>query len=220
MAELAGELVQSKPDVIFALGGDVAPFAKRATQAVPSVVMTSADPIKGGLVASLARPGGNVTGVTLLSADLAAKRIQFLKEIITTISRVGVIWNPDHADDELPRSSSDGSARKLARMRWGKPTAVGNRRVGQILRSSRSSGRRPFGGSTPPSRTAFTDFDQIDNIVSRASRAVGFALPLKENEFVVVRFNLQGAAPAIAVMRATAERQLKPATRGTRDQRV
>jgi putative ABC transport system substrate-binding protein len=101
LTDLATELVQRKPDVILALGGDVAPFAQRATQSVPIVMMTSADPVKGGLVASLARPGANVTGVTLLSADLAAKRIQFLKEAVPTISRVGVIWNPDHADDEL-----------------------------------------------------------------------------------------------------------------------
>ena len=101
LAGLAVELVQRKPDVILALGGDVAPIAQRATRSVPIVMVTSADPVKGGLVASLARPGGNVTGVTLLSADLAAKRIQLLKEAVPTISRVGVIWNPDHADDEL-----------------------------------------------------------------------------------------------------------------------
>ena len=101
LADLAVELVRLKPDVIFALGGDVAPFAKHATRTVPIVMLNSADPVKGGLVASLARPGGNVTGVTALSADLAAKRIQFLKEAAPAISRVGVLWNPDHADDEL-----------------------------------------------------------------------------------------------------------------------
>lgn len=101
LADLAVELVRLKPDVIFALGGDVAPFAKHATRTVPIVMVNSADPVKGGLVASLARPGGNVTGVTALSADLAAKRIQFLKEAAPAISRVGVLWNPDHADDEL-----------------------------------------------------------------------------------------------------------------------
>lgn len=101
LTELAAELVQGKPDVIFALGGDVAPFAKNATRSIPIVKVTSADPVKGGLVTSLARPGANVTGVTLLSADLAAKRIQLLKEAVPAISRVGVIWNPDHADDEM-----------------------------------------------------------------------------------------------------------------------
>jgi len=101
LGNLALELVQRKPDIILALGGDVAPFAKRATQSIPIVMVNSADPVKGGLVASLARPGANVTGVTFLSADLAGKRIQFLKEAAPAISRVGVIWNPDHADDEL-----------------------------------------------------------------------------------------------------------------------
>jgi putative ABC transport system substrate-binding protein len=101
LADLAVELVRLKPDVIAALGGDVAPFAKRATPTIPIVMWTSGDPVKGGLVASLARPGGNVSGVTFLSADLAGKRIQFLKEAIPAISRVGVLWNPDHADDEL-----------------------------------------------------------------------------------------------------------------------
>jgi putative ABC transport system substrate-binding protein len=64
-------------------------------------MLTSADPVKGGLVTSLARPGGNVTGITFLSADLAGKRIQFLREAAPAISRVGVLWNPDHADDEV-----------------------------------------------------------------------------------------------------------------------
>jgi ABC-type uncharacterized transport system substrate-binding protein len=100
LAELAADLVRLKPNVIFALGGDVAPFAKNATQALPIVVVTSADPVKGGLVAALSRPGGNVTGLTFVAADLAAKRLQLVKEIGPAITRVGVLWNPDHADDE------------------------------------------------------------------------------------------------------------------------
>jgi putative ABC transport system substrate-binding protein len=111
LPDLALDLVRLKPDVIFALGGDVAPFAKQATRTVPIVMLNSADPVKGGLVASLARPGGNVTGVTAVSADLAAKRIQFLKEAAPAISRVGVLWNPDHADDEL--NETQAAARTL-----------------------------------------------------------------------------------------------------------
>jgi putative ABC transport system substrate-binding protein len=101
LAELARELVRLRPDVVLALGGDVAPFAKQATQSIPIVAVTSADPVRGGLVASLARPGGNVTGVTFLSADLAGKRLQFLKEAAPAITRVGVLFNPEHPDDEL-----------------------------------------------------------------------------------------------------------------------
>jgi ABC transporter substrate binding protein len=73
LAALAAELVQLKPDVIFALGGDVAPFAKDATTSIPIVVWTSNDPVESGLVASISRPGGNVTGVTLVYDELAGK---------------------------------------------------------------------------------------------------------------------------------------------------
>src|SRR3954452_10737001 len=97
---LAGELVAIKPDLIFALGGDVAPSARVATNTIPIVVAVSNDPVQAGLVASLARPGGNITGVTFVSSDLAAKRLQFLREIAPNLLRVAVIWNPDHVDPE------------------------------------------------------------------------------------------------------------------------
>jgi ABC-type uncharacterized transport system substrate-binding protein len=97
---LAGELVARKPDLIFALGGDVAPSARVATTTIPIVVAVSNDPVQAGLVASLAHPGGNITGVTFVSSDLAAKRLQFLREIAPNLARVAVIWNPDHVDPE------------------------------------------------------------------------------------------------------------------------
>jgi len=105
---LAEDLVRSKPDLIIAAGGDVAPFAKRATETIPIVMITSADPVQGGLVASLARPGGNVTGVTFVSSDLAGKRLQFLKEAAPTVTRVAVLWNPDHPDGEFPATQAAG----------------------------------------------------------------------------------------------------------------
>jgi putative tryptophan/tyrosine transport system substrate-binding protein len=98
---LAAELAATAPDVIVAIGGDVAPVAKRASPpSIPIVALTSADPVRGGLVASLGRPGGNVTGVTLLATDLAAKRVQLLAEALPDARRVAFFWNPDHADDE------------------------------------------------------------------------------------------------------------------------
>jgi putative ABC transport system substrate-binding protein len=100
LPDLARELVSLKPNVIFALGGDVAPAIKSATATIPVVVAVSLDPVQAGLVADLARPGGNITGVTLVSSELAAKRLQFLKEIAPAISRVGVLWNPAHPDFE------------------------------------------------------------------------------------------------------------------------
>jgi putative ABC transport system substrate-binding protein len=60
----------------------------------------SNDPVQSNLVASLARPGGNITGVTFVSSDLAAKRLQFLRELAPQLARIAVMWNPDHADPE------------------------------------------------------------------------------------------------------------------------
>jgi putative ABC transport system substrate-binding protein len=105
---LAGELVAIKPDLIFALGGDVAPSARVATSTIPIVVAVSNDPVQAGLVASLARPGGNITGVTFVASDLAAKRLQFLRDIAPSLSRVGVIWNPDHVDPEYRETQTAG----------------------------------------------------------------------------------------------------------------
>jgi putative ABC transport system substrate-binding protein len=101
LSQYAAELVQLKSDLIYALGGDVAPFAKRATSVVPIVIVVSNDPVRAGLVASLARPGGNVTGLTFLLSDLAAKRLEMLHEIAPKAARVGILWNPDHADPDF-----------------------------------------------------------------------------------------------------------------------
>lgn len=97
---LAAELVAIKPDVIFALGGDVAPSVRAATSTIPIVMAVSVDPVQSGLVASIARPGGNITGVTFVSSDLAAKRLQLLHEMAPDLRRIAVIWNPDHIDPE------------------------------------------------------------------------------------------------------------------------
>jgi putative tryptophan/tyrosine transport system substrate-binding protein len=108
LANLASDLVRSNPDLIIAAGGDVAPFAKQTTGTIPIVMVTSADPVQGGLVASLARPGGNVTGLTFVSSDLAGKRLQFLKEAAPGVTRVGVLWNPNHPDGEFPATQAAG----------------------------------------------------------------------------------------------------------------
>jgi len=100
LPELAAELVRLRPDVIFAYGGDVAPHAKKATDSIPIVVMVSNDPVQSGLVASLARPGANVTGLTLIYDELAGKVLELLKETVPSMSRCAVLWNPDHADPE------------------------------------------------------------------------------------------------------------------------
>jgi putative ABC transport system substrate-binding protein len=98
---LAADLVRANPEAIFSLGGDVTIPVAQATRTIPIVFAASADPVAQGLVASLARPGGNATGVTFLSDDLASKRLEILKEAAPAVTRVAVVWNPDHVDNEL-----------------------------------------------------------------------------------------------------------------------
>jgi len=95
LADVADELVRSKPDVIIAGGGTLTALAaKRATNSIPVVMAAVGDPVAAGLVASLARPGGNVTGLSTLAADVAGKRVQLLIELLPRLSHVAVLLNP------------------------------------------------------------------------------------------------------------------------------
>ena len=110
---LAADMVQSKPDVIFAIGGDVTPHAAKATQTIPIIYSMSADPVQLGIAKSMARPGGNATGVTLLSDELAAKRLETFKEVAPRIARVALVRDPSHSDNELPIAERAAKALKL-----------------------------------------------------------------------------------------------------------
>jgi putative tryptophan/tyrosine transport system substrate-binding protein len=94
LAEFAAELVRLRPDVIVAEGTAAIRAAKTVTQTIPIVMATSTDPVGNGLVASLHRPGGNVTGLSLQTAELAGKRLQLLTEIVPGLARVAVLSNP------------------------------------------------------------------------------------------------------------------------------
>jgi putative tryptophan/tyrosine transport system substrate-binding protein len=90
---LAAELAQLPVDVLVAQSGQVAEIAKATTTTIPIVMVSGADPVAIGLVASLARPGGNLTGVSLMSAELAGKRLELLQEAMGGLRRVAVLWN-------------------------------------------------------------------------------------------------------------------------------
>jgi putative ABC transport system substrate-binding protein len=92
LSALAAELAHLPVDVIVAQSGQVAEAIKGRTT-IPIVMVSGADPVAIGLVASLARPGGNITGLSLMSAELAGKRLELLKEAIGTLGRVAVLWN-------------------------------------------------------------------------------------------------------------------------------
>jgi putative ABC transport system substrate-binding protein len=93
--ELAAELVRLKVDIILVTGAEVlVQAAKNATKTIPIVMMRGADPVEAGLVESLARPGGNVTGITNLSTDLGGKRLELLKDAAPKVARVAVLYEP------------------------------------------------------------------------------------------------------------------------------
>jgi putative ABC transport system substrate-binding protein len=102
LPELAAELVAQKPDLLLAVGGDVAKALFDASHgAIPIVAGVSDNPIRAGMAASLARPAKNFTGLTFLTDEMAAKRMELLKEVAPETRRVAAIFNPQHFDDEL-----------------------------------------------------------------------------------------------------------------------
>ena len=96
LPNLASELVRLKPDVIVTTGTPGALAAMQATKTIPIVMASSADPVGSGLVSSLARPEGNVTGFTILGPQLEGKRLEILKQAVPGLSRLAVLWNPSN----------------------------------------------------------------------------------------------------------------------------
>jgi putative ABC transport system substrate-binding protein len=112
LTELANELVQLKVDVIVAQGAALLP-AKTATRTIPIVFGLSGDPVEAGHVATVARPGGNMTGVTLLALELVGKRLELLKEAVPRVSRVTVLANPEHPGEKRELEETRTAARSL-----------------------------------------------------------------------------------------------------------
>jgi putative ABC transport system substrate-binding protein len=110
---LADELVRLKVDVIIAPNTPAAIAAKNATKTIPIVFIDVTDPIAAGLVDSLPRPGGNITGFTTITSVLAGKRLELLKEIIPKLSRVALLWNPQDPSSAQSWKESQLPAREL-----------------------------------------------------------------------------------------------------------
>ena len=111
LPELARELVGRKVDVIVS-GNDAATAAiKRETQTIPIVMGTSIDPVGTGFVANLARPGGNITGLSIISSELNGKRLALLREVVPGLSRVALLWNPDVRGALLDYKETEAAAR-------------------------------------------------------------------------------------------------------------
>ncbi|XIA66790.1 ABC transporter substrate-binding protein [Bradyrhizobium sp. TZ2] len=102
LAELATELVAQRPNLLLAVGGDVIkPLFEASKDSIPIVGGVSDSPIRSGIAVSLARPGKNFTGITFLTDEMAAKRMELLKEVAPNVRKVAVIFNPQHFDDEV-----------------------------------------------------------------------------------------------------------------------
>ena len=110
---LADELVRLKVDVILTPGFNAALAAKNATRTIPIVCLNLSDPVSAGLVDSLARPGGNITGFTNIAPVLAGKRLELLKETIPKLSRVALLWNPQDPSSAQSWKESQLPAREL-----------------------------------------------------------------------------------------------------------
>jgi ABC-type uncharacterized transport system substrate-binding protein len=111
MPALVNELVQQKVDIIVAVNNVVIRAAKEATKTIPIVMVSSVDPVTAGYVKSFAQPGGNITGLANLSRDVSAKRMEFLKELLPKMSRVGVLWDADGPGPAVAFKEYEAAAR-------------------------------------------------------------------------------------------------------------
>jgi putative tryptophan/tyrosine transport system substrate-binding protein len=113
LPDLAAELVRLKVDVIVTTSTPTAMAAKSATTTIPIVIFGATDPVGTGVVASLARPGGNITGVTVMNEELAGKRLELLKETTPKVSRVAVLWMSANPGSALVFKQTQAAAREL-----------------------------------------------------------------------------------------------------------
>jgi putative tryptophan/tyrosine transport system substrate-binding protein len=113
LAAVAADLVQHEVAVIVASGYAAVRAAQEATRTIPIVMVLAGDPIGSGLIPSLSRPGGNITGMAALSSKLSAKRLALLKEMVPTAAQVAVLFNPDDVSKGLDWSQTQAAARGL-----------------------------------------------------------------------------------------------------------
>jgi putative ABC transport system substrate-binding protein len=113
ISEVVGELVGLNADVIVAVSGPVIQAAQQATRTIPIVMVGVGDPVATGLVASLARPGGNITGLSQLSPELSGKRLDLFKEVVPGVSRVAILWNPTNPTNAPQLGETKAAAQAL-----------------------------------------------------------------------------------------------------------
>ena len=113
LRDAAGRLVAAKPDVIMIYGATALLAARNATTSIPIVTVAAGDPLKLGVVASLSKPGGNITGTTSITEDLSGKRLQLLKELVPTARRIAVVLYASSQSEKLALANYEAAARSL-----------------------------------------------------------------------------------------------------------
>jgi putative tryptophan/tyrosine transport system substrate-binding protein len=162
---LAAELVRRRVAVIATAGGPTAAFAaKAATTTIPIVFVVNEDPVKLGLVASLARPGGNLTGINFLSGELVAKRLELLRELVRAVSRLAVLVNPSTGNAETIVKDLETAARAI-----GAQTQVFNASSGREIDTAFAAlvGERPDALFVGPDPFFLSRRVQLVNLASR-----------------------------------------------------
>jgi len=114
LPELAQELVRIPVDLIVTLAPPATLAAKRATQTIPIVFVAMGDPLASGVVTSLARPGGNLTGTTRMISEMSAKHVELLKEVYPPLSNLAILWNPNNSSHPPALKSAQASAQSLS----------------------------------------------------------------------------------------------------------
>jgi ABC-type uncharacterized transport system substrate-binding protein len=210
LATVVAELIRRPVDLIATYGTPPTQTAKRVTTTIPIVMVGVGDPVRAGLVASLARPGGNLTGNTVVSPDLGAKRLQLLREAIARVSRVAYLVNPDNTGtlDVLAelRLAASAAGMALIGVEFGSATnfdaafaAMLRERVEVLLVSNDPFHQRHVGGIIDflaKNRIAGM-FQSKENVAAGGLMAYGASLPdLFQRAAAYVHRILQGAKPA------------------------
>ena len=113
LPSLAAELIHAKVDIVVTAGSEAALAAKQATRSIPIVTATGSDPVELGLVAGLAEPGGNITGVTSIQRELSGKRLELLKQLLPQVSRVAILWDSTNHSSALGMRDTEAAAKAV-----------------------------------------------------------------------------------------------------------
>jgi len=163
-AVLAADLVRLKVAAIVTVGGAATRAVKQVTSTIPIVMSVVIDPIGSGLVTSLARPGGNLTGTSIMANDLITKQLELLKEVAPNVPRMAVLWNPDNPSGAAAMSYVNAAARSLGV----KLQLVEARNPQEIDRAFAAMTREHAGAVVVPGDTIYSN--QIRQIVGLAAQ--------------------------------------------------